>query len=178
MCVFTSREIGNGATTSDTSTAYSIREIIGAVFAAVSSVGWALSYFFKTFCSGSNNISCLKNKKREIDSQIEDESEEEKEQIGSDLGASKHSSSHHTSHKEAFAPTPFSGGNSSSNALGGAFAEMARGNARRQADPASFTGANPMWSPPDPYERTSRTQGPKKGGRNKQPTHEEYLNHF
>jgi hypothetical protein len=161
-------ENGNGViSSSDASAAYTLRETIGAVIAALSSILLALMCcFYFLFRS--------KNDNKEVD-----ESEEDNEQIGSDLEASQHSSSHHTSQKEAFAPTPFSGrSSSSSSALSGAFAEMARGNARGQADPATFTGANPMWSPPDPYERTSRTQGPKKGGRNKQPTQEEYLNHF
>jgi len=155
---------GNSARPADdTSDAYTAREVVGATFASLSSILLAIlgrMHFFK-----SNNKSIV--------SGADDSDEVITLQKDNDMPhPARHSNSphparpqpHDLSRKETFEPTPFS---SSSSA---------------QAEPALFTGANPMWSPPDPYENDKmQIPNPKKGGRNKKSSgmsQEEYVSHY
>ena len=151
----------NAPPASDTSDAYTAREVVGATFASLSSILLAIL----------GRLHFCKPNSQTIVSGADDSDEVITLQKDNDVHHhARHSNfpylarparphPHDLSQKETFEPTPFS---SSSSA---------------QADPALFTGANPMWAPPEPYD----VRGPKKGGRNKKSSEmsqEEYVSHY
>ena len=146
---------------SDTSDAYTAREVVGATFASLSSILLAILgrlHFFKQ--NNQSTVSGADDSDEVITLHKDNDVHHHARHSNSPhLAHPARPQPHDLSHKETFEPTPFS---SSSSA---------------QADPALFTGANPMWAPPEPYD----VRGPKKGGRNKKSSEmsqEEYVSHY